>query len=253
MGIVGQRVLITGAADGLGLATARAFAREGARLFLLDIDGEKVESVVETLRAEATQVEAFTGSVAESSEVEAAFARMDETFGGIDALVNNAGITTHSSSTELSDADWNHVMAVNVNGSFMCARAAGRRMKTQGAGSIVNISSIYGVVPAPRRLAYCVSKSAVAMMARALAIEWANLGVRVNSIAPGYVHTKLLDDLVNNGLVDLNALENRTPMKRLGTSAEVAAMAVYLCSPAAAYITGQVISIDGGWTAYGYV
>jgi NAD(P)-dependent dehydrogenase (short-subunit alcohol dehydrogenase family) len=248
-----QRVLITGAADGLGLAMAKAFAREGAKLFLLDIDGEKVDSAVEILRTETAEVRAFVGSVADPSSVETAFARMDQTLGGIDVLINNAGITAHSPSAELSDADWSRVMAVNVNGSFMCARAAGRRMVAQGSGSIVNISSIYGLVPAPQRLSYCVSKGAVAMMARSLAIEWAHRGVRVNAIAPGYVHTKLVEGLVKSNLIDIDTLENRIPMKRLGTSAEIAEMAVYLCSPAAAYITGQVIAVDGGWTAYGYI
>jgi NAD(P)-dependent dehydrogenase (short-subunit alcohol dehydrogenase family) len=253
MRVSGQRVFISGAADGLGLEMAKAFGREGARLFLMDIDEEKAEGAAQALRAEGREVEVFIGSVADSSTVQAAFAHMDQTLGGVDALINNAGIAAHMPTVDLEDDDWQRVMGVNINGTFMCAREAGRRMLRQGSGSVVNISSIYGVVAAPNRLAYCVSKGAVAMMAKSLAVEWADRGVRVNAIAPGYVHTKLVDGLIRDNLIDIDAVQNRVPMKRLGTPAEVAEMAVYLCSPAAQYVTGQVIAVDGGWTAYGYI
>lgn len=253
MRLQGQRVFISGAADGLGLEMAQAFAREGARLLLMDIDGDKAHAEAEKLNAAGHEARVFVGSVADPAMVAGAFRHMDETLGGIDALINNAGIAAHMPTVDLGLEDWNRVMGVGVNGSFLCAQEAGRRMLTQGAGAIVNISSIYGVVAAPNRLAYCVSKSAVAMMARSLAVEWADRGVRVNAISPGYVHTKLVEGLIENNLIDFTAIQNRTPMKRMGTPAEIAEMAVYLCSPASSYVTGQVIAVDGGWTANGYV
>jgi NAD(P)-dependent dehydrogenase (short-subunit alcohol dehydrogenase family) len=253
MRVQDQRVFITGAADGLGLEMAKAFAREGARLFLVDIDEAKAAAAAQQLSAEGHQVETFIGSVADPATVEAAFARMDAVMGGVDALVNNAGIAAHMPTVDLGDDAWNRVMGVNINGAFLCARAAGRRMLDQGSGAIVNIASIYGLVAAPERLAYCVSKGAVAMMARSLAVEWADRGVRVNAIAPGYVHTKLVEGLIQHKTIDIDAVRNRVPMKRLGTPAEIAEMAIYLCSPASAYVTGQVIAVDGGWTAYGYI
>jgi Dehydrogenases with different specificities (related to short-chain alcohol dehydrogenases) len=253
MRLKGQRVFISGAADGLGLEMAQAFAREGARLLLMDIDGDKAHAEAQRLAEAGHDVRVCVGSVADAASVTAAFKHMDETLGGIDALINNAGIAAHMPTVDLALDDWNRVMDVGVNGSFLCAQEAGRRMLAQRSGSIVNISSIYGIVAAPNRLAYCVSKSAVAMMARSLAVEWAEMGVRVNAIAPGYVHTRLVEGLIQHKTIDIGAVQGRVPMKRLGTPAEIAEMAVYLCSPAASYVTGQVIAVDGGWTAYGYI
>lgn len=126
-------------------------------------------------------------------------------------------------------------------------------MVAQRSGHILNVSSIYGLVAAPERLAYCVSKAGVAMMAKVLASEWGECGVRVNAIAPGYVQTPLIDDLVARGRIDLDRLRARTPLKRLNDPSDVAELAVFLSSPACRNVTGQVIAVDGGWTAYGYL
>src|SRR5690606_37653887 len=129
------------------------------------------------------------------------------------------------------------------------AREAGRRMAAQGGGTIVNIGSIYSVVAAPRRLHYCATKAAVEMMTRSLAIEWAELGIRVNGVAPGYVQTALLEELARGGRVDIEAIRRRTPQKRLAEVEEVADAVAYLCEPRSAHITGQMLAVDGGWTA----
>ena len=253
MEIAGYRTLVTGAGAGIGRCIALAAARAGARLAILDLDGGRAGPVAEEAAALGAEAIALAGSVAEASDVERAFEAMDRAFGGIDLLVNNAGIAGNKPALELTEAEWERALAVNLTGVFLCARAAGRRMCAQGSGVILNMSSMYGVVAAPDRLAYCATKSAVAMMTKVLAIEWAEHGVRVNAIAPGYVETDLVRDLAAAGRIDLARLTARTPRGRLTTPEEVADLALFLASPRAAAITGQVVGIDGGWTAYGYV
>lgn len=249
----GMRAIITGAGEGLGKSIAEAFAREGARLLLLEIDRFKADAVVTSLQAEGYSASMCVGSVAEAADVRAAFVQADAVLGGVDILVNNAGVSANCPALDIDDEFWDRAMAVNLRGAFLCSRAAGRRMVAQRSGVILNIASMYAVTPAPERLAYCVSKSGIAMMARALAAEWGPSGVRVNALAPGYIQTSLLDDLVARGRLDVEQLRARTPLRRLAGAAEVAEFAVFMCSPAAAFITGQVAGIDGGWTAYGYV
>jgi NAD(P)-dependent dehydrogenase (short-subunit alcohol dehydrogenase family) len=144
-------------------------------------------------------------------------------------------------------------MGVNLDGVFLTAQEAGRRMIPRGQGHIILTSSIYGVVAAPERLGYVVSKSGVSAMTKALAVEWAQYGIRVNAIAPGYVRTPFVEDLQARGRLDIAALEKRTPIGRLIETREVAEVAAFLASDASGPITGQIIGVDGGWTAYGYV
>lgn len=246
----GRRVLITGGAAGLGFSMAEAFARQSCRIALLDIDQTTLDRALHALPAGAV---GHCGSVAEAGAVTAAFARMDDAFGGVDIVINNAGVSMNVPTLELSLQDWQKALDINLTGVFLCCQAAARRMVPQCSGVIINISSIYGLVAAPDRLAYCATKSAVAMMTKGLAIEWADHGVRVNALAPGYVRTALVEQLVEAHRLDDRALANRTPLGRLGTSEEIADLAVFLASDKARYITGQVVGIDGGWTAYGYI
>jgi NAD(P)-dependent dehydrogenase (short-subunit alcohol dehydrogenase family) len=253
MELNGTRALVTGGGAGIGRAIALAAARAGARVAVLDISAEAGARVAQEISGVGAEALALAGSVANAVEVERAVEQVERAFGGIDLLVNNAGIAAHRPTLELSDGEWDRAVAVNLNGVFYGARAAGRRMCAQGSGVILNMSSIYGVVAAPDRLAYCATKSAVAMMTKVLAIEWARLGVRVNAIAPGYVETDLVKELVEDGRLDLARLAARTPRGKLTTPEEIAELAVFLASPRAAAITGQVVRIDGGWTAYGYI
>lgn len=246
----GKRVLITGGAAGLGLAIAEAFVRQGCRLALLDVDKDKLSRALGSMPDGTV---GHCGSVADADAVAAAFARMDELFGGVDVVVNNAGISMNVPTLELTLQDWQKTLDINMTGVFLCCQAAGRRMVPQGSGVIINLSSMYGVVAAPERLAYCATKSAVAMMTKELAIEWAAHGLRVNALAPGYVKTALVEQLVEAHRLDERALAARTPLGRLGTVDEIADLAVFLASDRARYITGQVVGIDGGWTAYGYI
>jgi NAD(P)-dependent dehydrogenase (short-subunit alcohol dehydrogenase family) len=249
----GRRALVTGGAAGIGRATARGLAAEGARVALLDIDGPRVEAAAAALRETGAEAVALAGSVAEAEEVAEAFAELDAHWGGLDILVNNAGVIGKRAALALTDEAWSRVMRINLDGVFYCAREAGRRMVAQGSGAIVNLGSIYSLVAAPERLAYCASKAAVAAMTRVLAIEWATHGVRVNAVAPGYVETDLIGAAVRAGELDTASLARRTPVGRLARPEEVARAILFLLDPANAYVTGHVLAVDGGWTAYGYV
>lgn len=244
-----KRVLITGGAAGIGYATAKAFSRQGCRIAVFDIDETGLERALKSLPGAIGK----HGSVTDPDAVNAAFENMDEAFGGVDIVVNNAGISMNKPTLELSLQDWQKTLDINLTGVFLCCQAAARRMVPQGSGVILNISSIYGIVAAPNRLAYCATKSAVAMMTKGLAIEWAEHGIRVNALAPGYVKTALVEQLVESHRIDDRALAKRTPLGRLATVEEIADLAVFLASDKARYITGQVVGIDGGWTAYGYI
>ncbi|MBT6117811.1 MAG: SDR family oxidoreductase [Rhodospirillaceae bacterium] len=227
-------------------------ARAGARLFLFDIDEAGLAKAADTLRTAGAEVETAAGDVSVTADVEAAFSAMDSAFGPVDILVNNAGISVPCPTLDLTDEAWDRMVAINMRGVFLCARAAGRRMVPRRSGAILNITSIYGIVAAPARLPYVATKHAVSGMTKCLADEWARDGVRVNAIGPGYTETRMTKLNREAGLFDAAQIENRTPLGRLGQPEDIAEMALFLCSPAAAYVTGQVIAVDGGWTAYGY-
>lgn len=251
--LAGLRAVLTGGATGIGRATALALAAAGAEVAILDIDLPGAESTCREIEDKAGTAFTIATSVSDAASVDSAFSALEARWGKIDLLVNNAGVSGNRAALEIDDAEWQRVMGINLDGVFFCARAAGRRMVERGQGAIVNVGSIYSLVAAPERLSYCVSKAAVAMLTKTLAIEWASKGVRVNCVAPGYVQTPLLDALDAAGRLDLAALVRRTPQQRLGTPEDIAQAVVYLCEPRSAHITGQVLAVDGGWSTYGYI
>ena len=251
--IKNKRVIVTGGASGIGLAIAREFGREGARLFLLDISADKLQEASSELSADSIEVVTYKASVTDTDALRKAFLNCDKDFGSVDILINNAGISGHIRTLDIRDEQWQRILDINLTGLFKCAREAGKRMCSQGSGVIINTSSIYGIAAAPERLGYCVTKSGAVMLTKTLAIEWAEYGVRVNALAPGYIKTDLVENLVASGAYDLDSIEKRTPMGRLGTPQEVADAAVFLASDRARFITGQVLGIDGGWSSYGYL
>jgi NAD(P)-dependent dehydrogenase (short-subunit alcohol dehydrogenase family) len=249
-GLADRRILITGGGAGIGATTARAAVAEGARVALLDIDATAAERTAQTLGPD--HVLAVSGDVTDPFAVARALDEMAQRWGGIDALVNNAGIYDHAPLLELTLERWRRVFDVNLFAAIEAANAAARQMEPGGA--IVNVSSVLGQVAAPTRGPYCVSKAALIALTKMQAIEWAERGIRVNAIAPGYIDNEAVRSFEAAGGMDGAAVRKRTPLHRLGTEEEVAAGILFLLDPArAAYVTGTVLEVSGGWTAYGYV
>lgn len=238
----GTRLLVTGGAQGIGRAVADAFHARGARVCVLDL-GPVPDAPASWICAR--------GSVADSAAVEAAFAQMDASWGGVDVVHANAGFSMNKPTLELTEEEWRRTVEVNLTGAFLTAQAGARRMVRQGSGLILFTASLYHAVGGAERAAYCGTKGGVANLARALACEWAQHGVRVNALAPGYVETALVSDLLARGRLDGAAIMHRAPQRRLVQPREVAAMALFLASPAASSVNGAIVSVDGGWTANG--
>lgn len=244
--------IVTGASRGLGRAIALELAQEGAALACLATRAENAAGVVAEIIAGGGQARAYGCHVERSAEVTATFAQVAADLGPVHILVNNAGLSRPMSTLEMTEDNWDQQMDINAKSIFLCSQAAARQMQSNGGGAIVNIGSILGRNAFPATLGYCASKAATDQMTRVMAIEWARLGIRVNCVAPGYVQTDLVDELAQEGKLTLRDLERRTPLRRLGTAREIARAMVYLASEDAAFVTGEVLVIDGGWTAFGY-
>ena len=245
-GLDGRTALVTGSSRGIGLAVARALASAGARVVLNSRDAAAVRAAAEQVGNGAVGIAADLGSPEGAAGlVEQALAAV----GGLDILVNNAGMAMPAESTELSTDDWQRTIDLDLSAVFYCAQVAGRHMLARGSGAIVNVSSIQAFTPLARRVAYAASKAGVVGLTKALAVEWAP-AVRVNAVAPGYVATQMVEELVQAGRVNADAIAARTPMRRMARPDEIAAAVAFLCSDAAGYITGETLMVDGGWTAW---
>jgi NAD(P)-dependent dehydrogenase (short-subunit alcohol dehydrogenase family) len=242
--------VITGAARGIGRAIAFGAARSGARVHLLDRDAEAVTRTAGAIAAEGLAAEAHRLDVANEVEVESALDAIARAEGRITALVNNAGIAIRRPSLELSRADWDRVVEVNLTATFLCARAAARHMIAGGGGAIVNIASIMGLSGGGLypNISYQASKGAVVNLTRALAVEWAKEGVRVNAVAPTWVRTEFIRPLLENPEL-IARIEAVTPLGRMAEPEEVVGAVLFLLSPAAAMVTGHTLPVDGGFLA----
>lgn len=239
--------IITGAADGIGWALARRFASAGCRVALADIAEERATARAAELGAGHI---ALACDVCDEASVRAAVTAAATVLGGIDILVNNAGIgDTHLPTLEQDIGHFERVLKVHLNGTFLMSREVARIMTKRG-GAILNISSIAGLGGLPRRNAYGAAKAGIAQMTKNLACEWAASSIRVNALAPGYVGTALVRTLEAAGRIDRARLERRIPMGRLAEPEEIAEAGWFLCSPAASYVTGAILSVDGGWQAF---
>ncbi|MCK1744539.1 SDR family oxidoreductase [Bradyrhizobium sp. 139] len=240
--------LVTGAARGIGLATAKRFLAEGWRVALLDVEGELQASAAAALKVPENTL-AITCDVSDAAAVAAAMAAVMSRFGRLDALVNNAGVAVFAPVLETSDADWNRIMAVNLTGPFLCTKAAASLMREQGGGAIVNITSISAVRASTLRSAYGTSKAGLAHLTKQLAVELAALNIRVNAVAPGPVDTAMAKQVHTR---EIRAdYHDAIPLNRYGLEEELAEAIYFLCSERASYITGQILAVDGGFDAAG--
>ena len=244
----GKTALITGSGSGLGFAMARGLAEAGARVVLNGRDLAKLEAAAATLRESGLAIETASFDVADSASVAAGIAELVARVGAIDILVNNAGVQHRGPIEEFSDADWRRLMATNLDAPFFMARAVIPAMKARRAGKIINIGSLKSRLARPTTVPYQTSKGGIAMLTRGLAVELAPFNIQVNAIAPGFFRTEMNAALTGNP--EFSAwVEKRTPAGRWAAPQELAGAAVFLASPASAFVTGQILYVDGGFTA----
>lgn len=254
MSLEGKIAVVTGASRGIGKAISLMLAREGADIACVATSEANARSTADEVLALGRRASALGARVEDGSQVKEMFARCEAELGPVDILVNNAGVAGPKPILEMSEAEWDHQLGVNAKGPFLCAQAAARQMSARGMpGVIINIGSIAGNNAFPNRIGYCASKAALHHMTRVMALEWAELGIRVNCIAPGYILTDIFKNLAAQGILDQKGLEGRIPQGKLGEVDDIARAAVYLAGEGAKYVTGSVLTVDGGWDAYGYL
>jgi NAD(P)-dependent dehydrogenase (short-subunit alcohol dehydrogenase family) len=245
--------IITGAGRGIGRGIALGYAREGADLVLVSRNEGELSAVAQEIEDLGQRALVVPGDVSLPETATRTVAETLERLGQLDILVNGAGIPMVAPSTELPFEEWRKAMAINLDGSFLFAQAAGQHMVAQGQGAIINIGSLTSFQGFPMRAAYAASKGGVLQLTKVLAVEWAPHGVRVNAIAPGWIRTPLQDSLVEAGKLDRGPIISRTPARRVGEIEDIVGPAIFLASAEAAFIIGETLVVDGGWIAYGFL
>jgi 3-oxoacyl-[acyl-carrier protein] reductase len=243
MGVKGKRVIVTGAAQGIGKAIAELLAAQGAALLLCDVNREKTEETAREIGVGGATCLACMADVTRPADADALIQDAVQRLGAVDVLVNNAGITRDNVLLRMKEDQWDQVMAVNLKGTFNCTKAAIRVMLRHKQGTVINIASITGLMGNAGQANYSASKAGVIGFTKAIAREYADRGITVNAVAPGFIRTAMTDAIPEK---EREALINQIPLKRLGTPLDVAQAVCFLASDQADYITGQVIGVNGG-------
>jgi NAD(P)-dependent dehydrogenase (short-subunit alcohol dehydrogenase family) len=246
-GLKGRVCIVTGAAQGIGEACARRLAREGAKVLLADLDDARGQQVAQELQGLYVHCD-----VGDKAQVDTLVAQAMLTHGRIDVLVNNAGIFKAAEFLDVSEADFDAVLRVNLKGSFLVGQAVAREMAKVGRGAIVNMSSVNGIMAIPTIASYNVSKGGINQLTRVMALSLADKGIRVNAVAPGTIATELAAKAVLTSEEAKQRIMMRTPLKRLGEPGEVADVVCWLASDAASYVTGEIVYVDGGRMTLNY-
>jgi NAD(P)-dependent dehydrogenase (short-subunit alcohol dehydrogenase family) len=248
-GLSGSRVLVTGAGSGIGRAIALGACASGARVAIADMREEGMQEVAESASA-AGEIRCFVADITDLDSVRSLVSGCVDWLGGLDGMVNSAGIISLAHSVDLGDEELERILRVNLLGAFRITREVGRVMLAARSGSIVEIASLSSFGAFPGRLAYSVSKAGVAEMTKTLAAEWGRQGVRVNALVPGYVHTPLQDGLIARGEFDVKAIETRTPMGRRAEPEDMVGPTLFLLSDASRFVTSHCLVVDGGWLPF---
>lgn len=246
-----QVAIVTGGAQGIGGATARRLAADGAKVLIADIDGAQAEENVARIRATGGTAEAIVTDVGVSADITRIVATAVEHWGRLTILVNNAytgRASTRGSAVEVSEEEWDGALAVLMKAIFLGVKAAAPHIEAAGGGTIVNISSVHGLLVAPRAFLYDTGKAAVIGMTRQMAVDFGPLGIRVNAICPGHIVTERVSQHWRENPEKLRFFEQQYPVRRTGRPEDIAAAIAFLCSEDAAFITGQAITVDGGLT-----
>jgi NAD(P)-dependent dehydrogenase (short-subunit alcohol dehydrogenase family) len=250
--LTGRVVVITGGAQGIGEACARRLVRDGAAVALWDVADNAGQALAAELQASGGRAIYQRCNVASKADVDAALAATLAAFGHVDGLVNNAGIFKAAPFLDITEADWDAVLDVNLKGAFLVGQAVARVMAAAGRGAIVNMSSVNGTLAIPTIASYNASKGGVNQLTRVMALSLAEHGVRVNAVAPGTIATELAKNAVLTSDEARARIMSRTPMKRLGEPGEIADVAAFLLSDAASYMTGEIVVVDGGRMTLNY-
>lgn len=247
--LVGKVALVTGGGSGIGRASALAFAREGAKVVVADVNAQGGDQTVQMLKSTGSEAIFIRTDVTKLAEVESMVSRAIEAYGRLDCAFNNAGVESSQRSTvDCAEQDFDRIININLKGVWLCMKYEIPPMLRQGRGAIVNTASTLGLVGAPRRPEYVASKHGVVGLTKVAALECAALGIRVNAVCPGMIDTPLVERIM---IREPEAKERglAMPMGRLGTPEEIAEAVVWLCSDAASFMTGHTMAIDGGWVA----
>ncbi|MBX3606387.1 MAG: SDR family oxidoreductase [Piscinibacter sp.] len=250
--VMSGAAIVTGAAQGIGAACVRRLVADGAPVALWDVDARAGQALADELAAGGAHTLFCRCDVSRKADVDAALAATEAALGPVGALVNNAGIFRAADFLEVTEADWDAVIAVNLKGAFLVGQAAARAMAAHGGGAIVNMSSVNGVMAIPSIASYNASKGGIDQLTRAMALALADRGIRVNAVAPGTIATELARSAVLGSDEARQRIMSRTPLRRLGEPAEIASVVAFLLSDDASYLTGEIVYADGGRRALNY-